>query len=64
VNRKLSKQGTHRQCGNEITGGCNSSVSARMPGLVVNVEVSVGDEVDIGSGVVILEAMKMENELR
>jgi len=34
-----------------------------MPGLVVRVEVSVNDLVVAGQGVVIVEAMKMENEL-
>jgi biotin carboxyl carrier protein len=35
-----------------------------MPALVVRIEVKVGDEVKEGKGLVILEAMKMENELR
>ena len=39
-------------------------VVAPMPGLVVRVDVAVGDRVDAGQGVVVLEAMKMENELR
>lgn len=38
-------------------------VVAPMPGLVVKIEVQVGDEVAAGEGVVIVEAMKMENEL-
>ncbi len=37
---------------------------APMPGLVVRVEVEVGQVVEPGDGVVIVEAMKMENELR
>jgi biotin carboxyl carrier protein len=37
---------------------------APMPGLVVKVEVSEGDAVLEGQGLVIVEAMKMENELR
>jgi biotin carboxyl carrier protein len=37
---------------------------APMPGLVVRVEVREGDVVEAGQGVVIVEAMKMENELR
>ena len=40
------------------------SVTAPMPGVVVAVAVSVGDEVAPGQGVVTLEAMKMENELK
>jgi pyruvate carboxylase subunit B len=35
-----------------------------MPGLVVKLEVDEGDTVEAGQGVVIVEAMKMENELK
>jgi pyruvate carboxylase subunit B len=37
---------------------------APMPGLVVRIAVAVGDEVSAGQGLVVIEAMKMENELR
>lgn len=40
------------------------TVTAPMPGLVLEVEVEAGDEVEVGQGLVIVEAMKMENELR
>jgi biotin carboxyl carrier protein len=39
-------------------------VVAPMPGLVLRVEVVEGDQVREGQGIVIVEAMKMENELR
>jgi len=39
-------------------------VKAPMPGLVVRVEVSKGQVVEVGEGLVVVEAMKMENELR
>ena len=39
-------------------------VVAPMPGRVVRVLVSAGDQVELGQGVVVVEAMKMENELR
>ena len=39
-------------------------VVAPMPGLVVRINVSVGDKVEAGQGIVVMEAMKMENELR
>ena len=39
-------------------------IIAPMPGLVVRVRVAVGDKVEAGQGVVVMEAMKMENELR
>lgn len=39
-------------------------INAPMPGLIVRVCVQVGDQVQTGQGVVVMEAMKMENELR
>lgn len=47
--------------GTELSGGV---VKAPMPGLVVRVLVAVGDTVSAGQGLVVLEAMKMENELK
>lgn len=41
-----------------------SPVLAPMPGMVLRVEVQEGDRVSAGQGVAIVEAMKMENELR
>ncbi len=40
------------------------TVVAPMPGLVVRIEVAVGQRVEAGAGLVVVEAMKMENELR
>jgi pyruvate carboxylase subunit B len=37
---------------------------APMPGLVVRIAVAVGDTVAAGQGLAVIEAMKMENELR
>ena len=37
---------------------------APMPGMIVRVSVQVGDQVVPGQGLVVIEAMKMENELR
>jgi acetyl/propionyl-CoA carboxylase alpha subunit len=39
-------------------------IVAPMPGLIVRVNVSIGDHVEAGQGLVVMEAMKMENELR
>ena len=41
-----------------------ASLVAPMPGLIVRVNVSTGDAVQAGQGLVVMEAMKMENELR
>lgn len=40
------------------------TIAAPMPGRVVRVMVAAGDEVAARQGVVVIEAMKMENELR
>ncbi len=40
------------------------ALKAPMPGMVVKVDVVEGDEVKEGQGLVIVEAMKMENELK
>jgi biotin carboxyl carrier protein len=45
-------------------GGGPEPLRAPMPGMVMRVEVAVGDTVAVGQGVVIVEAMKMENELK
>ena len=39
-------------------------VKAPMPGRVVRVLVAVGEEVSEGQGIVVIEAMKMQNELK
>jgi biotin carboxyl carrier protein len=39
-------------------------INAPMPGKVVKVLVKLGDEVKEGQGLVVVEAMKMENELK
>jgi 3-methylcrotonyl-CoA carboxylase alpha subunit len=44
-------------------GGGDSHVRAIMPGRVVKILVAAGDEVKKGQGLLILEAMKMENEI-
>ncbi|MGN0162600.1 MAG: biotin/lipoyl-containing protein [Candidatus Ornithomonoglobus sp.] len=38
-------------------------VTAPMPGTVVSIKVNVGDKVESGTLVAVLEAMKMENEI-
>jgi pyruvate carboxylase subunit B len=48
--------------GANVAGG--GVLKAPMPGLVVRVQVAVGDRVEPGSALVVLEAMKMENELK
>ena len=44
--------------------GGRESVKALMPGKVVRVLVSEGEEVVAGQGLVVVEAMKMQNEMK
>jgi biotin carboxyl carrier protein len=39
-------------------------IVAPMPGKVVRVLVEVGSQVEAGAGVIVIEAMKMQNELK
>ncbi len=41
----------------------SKKVTAPMPGTIVSVKVNVGDTVNAGTLVAVLEAMKMENEI-
>ena len=52
-----------RENQNQMSGGADV-VRSPMPGRVVSVAVVVGQRVTAGQGIVIVEAMKMENELR
>jgi biotin carboxyl carrier protein len=45
-------------------GEGRQNVTAPMPGKVIRVLVSVGDLVEAGTGLVVVEAMKMQNEMK
>jgi biotin carboxyl carrier protein len=60
VNRRRSHRAPTRAAGH----GGDERVVAPMPGRVIRVLVRHGDEVTAGQGLVVVEAMKMENELR
>ena len=55
---RLRRQVTKLEAADTIT------LKAQMPGKVVKVLLNEGDSVDAGEGLVIIEAMKMQNELR
>jgi biotin carboxyl carrier protein len=46
------------------SGAKDDLLRSPMPGRVVRVLVAAGDEVEVGQPLVVIEAMKMENELR
>ena len=41
-----------------------AAILAPMPGKVVRILAAVGDEVEAGHGIVVVEAMKMQNEMK
>ena len=41
--------------------GC---VTTAMPGTVIDIKVKVGDQVTAGDALIVIEAMKMENEIQ
>lgn len=45
-------------------GGAEGAVITQMPGVVVRTLVAVGDDVTAGQPVMVVEAMKMENEFK
>ena len=47
----------------KAAGGGAGSIVSPMPGKVISVKVKVGDEVKVNQVVLVLEAMKMENEI-
>ena len=62
--RSWGRRGHEGGSGNPATGAGPQAVIAPMPGKVVKVLVAPGDVVAARQGVVVVEAMKMENELR
>lgn len=50
--------------GHSAGGEGRVAVAAAMPGKVIRVLVAAGDEVAEGQGIIVVEAMKMQNELK
>ncbi|MCP5464949.1 MAG: acetyl-CoA carboxylase biotin carboxyl carrier protein subunit [Deltaproteobacteria bacterium] len=47
-----------------LAGAGSGDVISKMPGKVLDVKVNVGDDVAVGDALVVVEAMKMQNELK
>lgn len=54
----------HRSASDEADGDGQQTLLAPMPGRVVAVLASVGDEIKKGQGLLVVEAMKMQNEVK
>ena len=63
IERRSRRRATAAGTAADTTNG-PVSIAAPMPGRVVKVLVSVGDSVAARQGLIVIEAMKMENELR
>ncbi|MFQ5746698.1 MAG: acetyl-CoA carboxylase biotin carboxyl carrier protein subunit [Gemmatimonadota bacterium] len=66
---RVEVEDLRRRALRELAGGgrqvaTEGVVRAPMPGLIVQVEVEVNEEVAAGTPLVIMEAMKMENEIK
>jgi len=59
----IEMPGRAQQRGERGETGAGRVLKAVMPGRIVRVLVSAGDKVRRGQGIVVIEAMKMENEL-
>ena len=62
--RLVDPRAWHRGAPQTAAAGASRLVTSAMPGRVVKVLVKAGDRVTARQGLVVVEAMKMENELR
>lgn len=60
---KTARQLRRAQAGGSLTSGSGDVISP-MPGKIVALKVKSGQGVGVGDGVVVVEAMKMQNELK
>ncbi|HAF45037.1 MAG TPA: oxaloacetate decarboxylase subunit alpha [Gallionellaceae bacterium] len=63
--------GKKKSSSSQQSGGSNrprpshqGCVTTAMPGTIVDVKAKIGDKVEAGDGVLVIEAMKMENEIQ
>ncbi len=59
---ELKKKMLERRGGGAVEG--KQIIKSEMPGAIIDVKVNVGDEVKEGDVLLILEAMKMQNEIK
>jgi pyruvate carboxylase subunit B len=64
-NKKKSAATTNNSTGgNRPRPTHEGCVTTAMPGTIVDIKVKIGDKVNAGDGVLVIEAMKMENEIQ
>jgi len=62
--RQAALRAKARRASSDVASRGPVEVRAIIPGRVVSVDVEVGDEVEAGRHLLVLEAMKMQNELQ
>ncbi len=60
----VSPQGASGTAATAEEKGGLQVICSPMPGRVIGIKVAVGDSVKSGQGIIVVEAMKMENELQ
>jgi len=63
VEKAVKKETPKAPVAESVSSG-GTTVEAPMPGVILDIKVNVGDEVQAGDVILILEAMKMENEIK
>lgn len=61
--QQAAADATESTGGNSAKVNMNNAVKSPLPGVITEIKVAVGDEVKAGDTVVVLEAMKMANNL-
>ncbi len=64
IDGQVSNSPRKRRVSKKRGGVASGVVSSAIPGKIVSILVSEGDEVESGCVVIVLEAMKMQNEIK
>lgn len=62
--RTLLEEKAHEYLKNKVKDSHTDIVKAPMPGLILSIKKKVGDKVEMGEPIILLEAMKMENNIK
>lgn len=63
IRTKLEEE-AEKVLNNSSIGNKTKIIKSPMPGLILRINKNVGDSVEVGNSLILLEAMKMENEIR
>ena len=63
-NENIGKEETSKSSSTKHAPSHEGCITTAMPGTIIEVKVKVGDSIKAGDSVVVIEAMKMENEIQ